>query len=179
MMKILTLCGSLRKESSNGEVLKAFALLAPEGVSVERFSGMCDLPHFNPDLDVDPLPKTVVELREQVAACSGIVISTPEYVHALPGAFKNLLDWLVSDPRFMRKLVGILQVDRGSRWAFDSLREVIKTMNAEIVEDAVALLPLNNNRMSRNDLLQNEDLGALLLQSMNAMVQAMQVSASG
>ncbi len=64
--------------------------------------------HFNPDLDQEvSLPAEVVALRAVVAHADALVISTPEYVHALPGAFKNALDWLVSDPSFTGKPVAI------------------------------------------------------------------------
>ncbi len=54
-----------------------------------------DLPHFNPDLE--PIePPSVTDLRSQIAWSDGLIISSPEYAHGIPGVIKNALDWLVS-----------------------------------------------------------------------------------
>jgi len=37
----------------------------------------------------------VVKLRRQIAASDAVLFCTPEYAGALPGRFKNLLDWTV------------------------------------------------------------------------------------
>src|SRR6202021_1245497 len=95
-------------------ILRAYGQLAPAGVFVEHFEGVGGLPHFNPDLDVEPLLPAVASWRSLVGAADALVMSTPEYVHALPGSFKNALDWLVSDPAFAAKPVAIVQASRGS-----------------------------------------------------------------
>ena len=59
------------------------------------YEGLATLPHFNPDDDVEPLPGPVFELRAQVDAAAAVMFCTPEYAGALPGSFKNLLDWSV------------------------------------------------------------------------------------
>lgn len=51
------------------------------------------LPHFNQDLYVDPLPEAVARFRTQITTCAGIVISSPEYNHGIPGTLKNAVDW--------------------------------------------------------------------------------------
>lgn len=152
-MKVLCISGSLRKGSSNQVLLNAWARLAPLGVEAESFGDLGELPLYNPDIDCDPLPKPVIDLREKVAAADALLIASPEYIHALPAACKNLLEWLVSDTRFTGKRVGVLQVDRGSSWAYDSLLEVLRTMSADVVEDACTLLPLSTNRVVVEDIL--------------------------
>ncbi len=57
--------------------------------------GLASLPAFNPDDDHEPLPPTVADLRAQLAASDAVLFCTPEYAGALPGSFKNLLDWTV------------------------------------------------------------------------------------
>lgn len=169
-MNVLTLCGSLRARSSNHAVLLAYARVAPD-IAFIHYGGVGALPHFNPDLDQDgvPLPAEVAALRAAVAQADALVISTPEYVHALPGSFKNALDWLVSDPTFVGKPVVILHVARGSTWALDSLREVLRTMSADIIEGASVLLPLGSNRLEEADILARADLHALLVRSAAAL----------
>ncbi len=169
-MRILTLCGSLRARSSNRAVLNAFARLVPPGVRVEHFDRLGSLPHFNPDTDFEPLPAEVSSLRSLVAHADVLVISTPEYVHGLPGSFKNALDWLVSDPAFAGKPVAILHASRGSSWALDSLREVLATMSARIIEAAVVPLPLGSSQIDEEAILQREDLRRLLEGAVVAVV---------
>ncbi len=61
------------------------------------YEHMADLPHFNPDHDVDPLHPAVADLRTTIGAAGAVLFSTPEYAGALPGSFKNLLDWMIGD----------------------------------------------------------------------------------
>jgi chromate reductase len=145
--------------------------LMPSTVLVEHYGGIGALPHFSPDLDREdesPPPK-VAELRQAIGGAAAVVISTPEYAHGLPGSFKNALDWLVSDPAFAGKPVAILHVARGSTWALDSLREVLKTMSAQIIEAASVSLPLGSNQMDEAAILSRADLRALLVSSVEAL----------
>jgi len=170
-MRIAILCGSLRHASSNREALEALALLAPPQVVVERVEGLDRLPHFNPDHDGEDaeLPREVVRLRDAIAAADAVAISTPEYAHGLPGSFKNALDWLVSDVRFAGKPVAILHIARGTTWALDSLREILTTMSAEIVEAACVSLMLTTNRVDRDAILARDDLREALRRSLDAL----------
>jgi NAD(P)H-dependent FMN reductase len=98
-MKIIAICGSLRSQSSNRALLQAAVKLAPEGMEITIYEGLAGLPHFNPDDDEEDTtpPQPVAELRALLAAADGILISSPEYAHGVPGSLKNALDWLVSD----------------------------------------------------------------------------------
>ena len=93
-MRFLAISGSLRLASSNTALLRAAALVAPEGVEIILYRGLGDLPHFNPDLEAAE-PPSVTEFREQVRISDGLLISSPEYAHGVPGVLKNALDWLV------------------------------------------------------------------------------------
>jgi NAD(P)H-dependent FMN reductase/GNAT superfamily N-acetyltransferase len=171
-MRLLTICGSLRARSSNRAILRAYERLAPPGTVFDHYERLAALPHFNPDLDRDgqEVPAEVASLRGAIAAANAVVISTPEYAHALPGSFKNALDWLVSDPAFAEKPVVILHASRGSTWAVDSLREVLTTMSARIIGTAAASLPLGSNQVDEAAILAREDLRALLLGSIEVLM---------
>ena len=54
-----------------------------------------DVAHFNPDLDTEPPVDSVRELRRVLADAHGLVVSSPEYAHGIPGALKNAFDWVV------------------------------------------------------------------------------------
>ena len=40
------------------------------------------------------MPEPVRELKERIAAASGLLLVTPEYNSSIPGVFKNAIDWL-------------------------------------------------------------------------------------
>jgi chromate reductase len=171
-MRILTLCGSLRAQSSNRAILQAYERVAGEAARFRHYEGLGALPHFNPDLDGLTVPAEVTTLRALIASADAIVISTPEYAHALPGTFKNALDWLVSDPAFVGKPVAILQAARGSSWAADSLREVLTTMSAQLIDSAGVQLALGSNRVGPEEILARADLRTALTQSFAALAAA-------
>ena len=141
-MELLAIPGSLRSASSNRTLLEAAAALAPEGVTVRLSEHLATLPHFNPDLDGAARPPAAAAWGAVVGAADGLLISTPEYAHGLPGAFKNGLDWLVSDPAMLGKPVAIWRVSARGEHAHASLVEILTTMTMQLVTEAAVTLPL-------------------------------------
>lgn len=90
-MNILALSGSLRADSYNTALLRAFAARVPEGVTM-RIVSLGDLPLYNQDLETT-FPESAHALKEAVKAADGILIATPEYNRSIPGVLKNALDW--------------------------------------------------------------------------------------
>jgi len=90
--RLLGVSGSLRLNAFSTAVLQALAVAA-EPKAVFDYADIGALPHFNQDLYVEPLPETVVQFRHQIERCDGLVISSPEYNHGIPGVLKNALDW--------------------------------------------------------------------------------------
>jgi len=134
--RVLCLCGSLRRVSANRAALEAARALAPASLRFHMYAGMGTLPLFSPDAEVDPLPQAVLDLREAVGRADALLIACPEYAHGIPGAFKNLLDWLVGALEFPGKPVLLLNTSaRGSHHAQDALMEVLRTMSARLLSD--------------------------------------------
>src|SRR5690349_21363282 len=104
-MRILAISGSLREGSSNTAVLQAAAALAPLGVEIILYDGLGRLPHFNPDLDGENAVAPVAEWRARLQSADGVLISSPEYAHGVPGSLKNALDWVVGSGEFVNKPV--------------------------------------------------------------------------
>ncbi|WP_266168996.1 NADPH-dependent FMN reductase [Dyella subtropica] len=152
--RVLCLSGSLRRVSSNTALLRAASALAPDELELSLFEGMGGLPLFNPDLDVEPLPESVTGLRQAVGRSDALLIACPEYAHGVPGAFKNLLDWLVASLEFPGKPVVQWNASgRGSHHAQAALREVLTTMSACILDSAAADFPLPGAGYSTEALL--------------------------
>ena len=134
-MKVLAIPGSLRATSSNAALLRAAARVAPAGTEIALYDGLGGLPHFSPDLDVEPVPAPVAALRAQIGAADAIAISSPEYAHGMPGSLKNALDWLVSafEPIDMPVLL-VSASPSGAEHAHAQLLEVLRTMSMKVVD---------------------------------------------
>jgi chromate reductase, NAD(P)H dehydrogenase (quinone) len=124
-------------------VLRTASVLAPDGVVATLYGGMGMLPHFNPDDDREeaPVHPAVAELRAAVAAADALLVCTPEYAGALPGAFKNLLEWTVGDGSTYRKPIAWINAagpaaPTGAADAHQSLRKVLAYVHADVVEGA-------------------------------------------
>jgi NAD(P)H-dependent FMN reductase len=133
---ILAVCGSLQQKSGNLTLLERAAVLAPEGVQVSLFEGLCDLPLFNPDLERDGELLAVAGLRRAIASSDALLIACPEYGHSLPGALKNAIDWLIGTGELERKVVGVTAAvaiqDRG-RLGLQALQQTLRAVSARIV----------------------------------------------
>ena len=151
-MNVVAICGSLRAQSSNLRLLNKCIELAPPGMSIDIYTGLGDLPHFNPDLDVDEPPPIVRALRNQLASAAGIIISSPEYAHGVPGSLKNGLDWLVSAGELVGKPLLLLNASLGGEYAQAALVETLKTMNWNVLVEASLLAPFAHKRMEDPEL---------------------------
>lgn len=144
MTTIVAISGSLREGSSNVALLRAAASVAPDGVRFVFYTGLGELPHFNPDLDAEGSapPEQVRQLRELLIAADAILISSPEYAHGVPGAFKNMLDWLVSTGELVGKPVALLNAAPvGGEYAQNAILETLRTMNWRVVDEACRIEP--------------------------------------
>jgi NAD(P)H-dependent FMN reductase len=143
-MLVVGICGSLRKGSSNEVLLRAAAFCAPPGMTLTAFTGLDTLPHFSPDLDVDPPPEAVRRFRELLASADGFVISSPEYAHGVPGSLKNALDWVVSSGELGHKPVVLLNASAGTgEFAERALRDTLEVMEAKVLSASAGLFVKN------------------------------------
>ncbi|MFN2451068.1 MAG: NADPH-dependent FMN reductase, partial [Candidatus Dormibacteria bacterium] len=151
---VLLISGSLRGGSTNSAALRTAASLALDGITAEFFEGMRALPHFDPDDDVEPLHPAVSDLRARLDASDAVLFCTPEYAGALPGSFKNLLDWTVGGGTY-GKPVGWINVSTGSGAvdAHDSLRKVLERTGTDIVLPACERIPVARQAVGVDGLI--------------------------
>jgi len=141
-MQILAISGSLRAISSNTALLKAAAALAPEGVQIKIYERLGDLPPFNPDRDGDGVFEVVDDFRRRLKAADGVIFSSPEYAHGVPGVLKNALDWVVGSSELVDKPVAMFNASPRGTFAQASLTETLTVMSARMV--AVAGVTLHH-----------------------------------
>ena len=91
-LKLVGLCGSLRKASTN-------RLLMLEAVrrfgDAEFVEGDLRLPLYDGDLEAESgIPAEVQALADQIAGADAVIVATPEYNKGISGVLKNALDWV-------------------------------------------------------------------------------------
>lgn len=173
-MHLLTVSGSLRTGSSNAALLDAAARVAPDGITVSRYSGLARIPAFNPDLVVEDqaAPVAVAEWREALVRADAVLISSPEYAHGIPGAVKNALDWVVATGELVGKPVGILSGSAASRFAHGQLVEVLTVMSALVVPDATRVIDIPRRGADSESLLGDRTIARALTAAVGALLAA-------
>ncbi|BAU13992.1 NADPH-dependent FMN reductase [Leptolyngbya sp. NIES-3755] len=158
-IQILAISGSLRQISSNTAAIQAAIALSPETVEMQLYSGLGTLPHFNPDLEE---PFAVTDLRAQVKWADGLLISSPEYAHGVPGALKNALDWLVSGEEFAGKPIALLNTSPRATHAQASLIEIVTTMAGRVIPEASVTIPLLGKTLDAAGIVADAEISELL-----------------
>ncbi len=140
-MKVLAVSGSLRRSSHNTQLLRAAVEAAPEGVEVELWEGLGELPLYDQDLDTDEQPEAVRRLREAWGEADAILFATPEYNGSVPGGLKNAIDWAsrpVRESALTSQTVSVIGASPGqfgAMWAQADLRKILGTAGARVVGD--------------------------------------------
>ncbi len=105
-IRILGISGSLRSKSFNTSLLHAAQSLATENIAVDAAT-LHGIPLYDGDVEEqDGIPASVVALKDQILACDGLLLVTPEYNNSMPGVFKNAIDWLSRPPKDAARIFG-------------------------------------------------------------------------
>ena len=152
-MRILAISGSLRDQSFNSAVARAAAELAPDGVDVEVFDGLGDIPLYDADLDVEGEDEhaAVAHLRERIVAADALFVVTPEYNGSVPGVLKNAIDWASRPPGGgavlwgkTAAIAGATTGQFGAIWAQQDLRRILGIAGARVVEGELPVARAQN-----------------------------------
>ena len=136
-LKVLGICGSLRKASFNMAALRACGEMMPEGMSL-TIARIDDIPIFNQDVFDAGLPESAKRFRAEVTAADGLLIASPEYNFSLSAALKNAIDWGSRPPNqvFQDKPVAIFSASGGpmggARVQYD-LRRILGQLWAHVL----------------------------------------------
>lgn len=159
--RILGLAGSLRGASIHRGLIRAAHKLAPEGVSIESFDRLGEIPFFNQDIEAEGDPAPVHDLKEEIRAADAVLIATPEYDYAIPGVLTNALDWALRPPSPMRhKPVGIVGASPGGAGTARGqmiLRQILLHAPAYVMPEPQMLIPHSRQRFDESgDLIDEE-----------------------
>jgi chromate reductase, NAD(P)H dehydrogenase (quinone) len=182
-LRILGISGSLRADSHNSALLRAAAKFAPEGVSVELYQGLRDLPPYDQDFDTEHPPAAVAELRRQISEADGVLIATPEYNYGVPGALKNAIDW-ASRPAATSSLkgkpvaiMGAAPTNFGGVRAQLSLRQSFLWIDSLVVGKPEVIVFRSHERFDGEGNLVDEGTRELIVGLLDALVATILQSA--
>jgi len=174
-INVLAICGSTRQSSSNHHLIKAITDLGADIFEVKVLEGLTDIPHFNPDLDMEPdsAPAAVQEFRAQLARADAVLICTPEYAIGVPGTLKNAVDWTVSSMHFSRKPVALITAGTSGYKAHQSLLGTLLIIESKISEAAQLVISGVKGKVSAQGVITDEGTLAQvrkMIQSLAAVV---------
>jgi len=143
--KIAGLAGSLRRASFHRGLIRAARQVAPEGVTVEPYERLDEIPFFNQDVEDHGDPTPVRDFKETIRQADAVLIATPEYDYAIPGVLTNALDWALRPPSpFRHKPVGIVGTSPGSVGTARGqmvLRQILLHPPAYVMPEPQMLIP--------------------------------------
>ncbi len=141
-MKLLAISGSARAASTNTALLQALGKVSPQDVDIEVVHDLHLLPVFSPDLEGVKTPPKVRDFIAKIEQADGVIISSPEYVHAIPGGLKNAIDWLVSGEAIIDKPVALIHGSHRGDDMLASLRLVLGTVTSGFHQQIFQQFPL-------------------------------------
>lgn len=168
---VLAICGSTRKESTNLNYIRAVAELGATQFNVTVFSGLTDIPHFNPELDNENPPKAVADFRKQLREADGILICTPEYAMGVPGTLKNALDWTVSSCEFSKKPVALITASSLGEKGHASLLETLKIIESNITNYTQLLISFAKTKLGADYKIKDAETLAKVTKLVDAFAQ--------
>ena len=176
-MRILGISGSVRTGSYNSAALDVAEGLLPDGVQLDRFTGLADLPVYSEELDVGGRELTVARLRCALARVDGILVATPEYNASLPGGLKNALDWAsrpFPDNSLRNKPVAVIGASTGifgAIWAQAETRKILKAIGAHVLD---VELPIREAESRFRDKRLDPEIENQLGELIGALIDAIQ-----
>jgi len=96
-VSFLVFAGSLRDGSYNDRLARLAAKVAEKNGASTDVVCLSDFPAPLYDFDIEQssgIPKGVTDFSERLKAADALIIASPEYNASMPGAVKNLIDWV-------------------------------------------------------------------------------------
>ena len=147
-IEVLVLVGSLRAASINRQLAELAIESAPDGVHLELFDRLGELPFYNEEIDNAEVAEPVQALRRAAADADAALVVTPEYNGSIPGVLKNAIDWL-SRPFGNSALkdkplavVGAAGGRYGGVWGQDETRKSFGLAGPRVIEELKLSVPL-------------------------------------
>lgn len=174
---LLAINGSTRAASTNLNLLHAIQEMAAGQFAITIYDGLMQLPHFNPDDDVEPANEHVAAFRRRLREADGILICTPEYAMGVPGTLKNAIDWTVSSCEFSHKTTALITASSVGAKGHASLLETLKIIEAGITDDTQLLIPHAKTKISAAGKITDASTAAAVQKLLSALENRMNINA--
>ena len=158
MKNVFAICGSTRKDSSNLQILSAIKDLYQNELNIEIFSRLTEFPLFSPETEQEQTPEVIKEFRNKIQKADGVLICTPEYVHSLPAALKNAIEWTISTTVFSEKPVALITASGLGQKAHESLCLIMKTIYARFSEETQLCISGARTKVTGNKIIDEPTL---------------------
>ena len=173
MKTIVAICGSLRPGSSNHNLLRAAAELAPDGTLIQLIDWK-GIPIFD---DMSDANEQVLAIADQINQAYAVVIASPEYNWSIPGGLKNLLDWLsrVGFNPFEHKptlIMGTSPGKLGTARMQPHLRQVMGHFKSNLINEPEVAIGNSGSIFDQNGDLIDQDAKNLVEAAMSKLVAA-------
>jgi NAD(P)H-dependent FMN reductase len=182
-IRILSIVGSLRAGSYNRQLAEAAVKHAAEGIDVEIFEGLAEVPFYNEDVDrPGDVPAPAQALRDAVARTDALLLITPEYNGSIPAALKNAIDWtsrpfqsgaITAKPV---AVVGTAGGRYGGAWAHEETRKVARLAGAHLLDDVALSVPLAGERFAATHPADDEEVTDAILAVLDRLAAAAQAT---
>lgn len=174
-IKVLAFAGSLRQGSLNKKLVKQAARGAEAAGAQVTYVDLrdFDIPVYDGDLEAKVVqPEGGFRLKKLFDEHDGFLLSTPEYNSSIPGALKNVIDWLsrqVQGERVYQQFEGkVCALMSASPGAFGAVRSATTT-RAILAHIQTIVIPQSLN-LPHADQAFNDD-GTLKDPKMQARVE--------
>jgi chromate reductase len=144
-LRIVTLVGSLRRESYTRRMVAALSRTMSSGVSLDVVP-IGSLPPYNEDDDRGSPPAPWKMFRDLVRGGDAVLFATPEYNRSIPGVLKNAID-VGSRPAgesvWSAKPAAVLSVSPGPLGGFGAnhhLRQCLVFLNMPVMQQPEAYI---------------------------------------
>ena len=171
--KVLAISGSTRKHSSNHSLLTAITGMMAEKLDITVFGSIADLPHFDPDRNLEDVPGEVANFRHRLADADGVIICTPEYAHGVPGSLKNAIDWTVSSSDFSHKPTVLITASSDGRFGHQALLETLRVIEAKDVDQLQLLIQFIKTKVDASGRITDERTQVEVKQLMDIFVRCL------
>ena len=175
--RILGIAGSLRRKSLNRSLLRAAQELAPQGMAIEIFDRLHEIPPYDEDVREVSRPEPVDALTEGIRAADGILIVTPEYNYSVPGVLKNAIDWVSRPPQtspLKNKPAAIMSASTGISGGMRAqmhLRQTFVYTETPAMLRPEIILPQAAHRFDASGRLVDEPTRAIVKEFLEAFVK--------
>lgn len=170
---VLAISGSTRAQSTNLTLIRTIAEMAKEQFTLTLFDKLDQLPHFNPDLDNEHAPETVLSFRKLVRDANGILICTPEYAMGVPGTLKNAIDWTVSSMEFSGKPTVLITASSLGEKGHASLMGTLEIIESRVTSETQLLISHARTKIAQDgsitDPSTHDQVSQLILSFTNLM----------